>query len=173
MLPTRATSVCHRELHESNECDDILEKDDRDELAKLRDASTAKEAEQRTFKTMYRERKQVLQAAKGVQRPSKGSSSGSGRGGRSSARSSNSARKPFVLKGDEAAKAFLPPGAFVWRAWRSSSWIGRVPPNATHTRSWHEHGHAGALQLVLHCLWDDWLADAGQTRAECPISGLF
>lgn len=174
-LPTREHNICAKELHESGECDEVLERDDREDLRKIREASVSAEGDLATFRAMYKDRKSAVRAAKPAAKANPASSSSRGvaqRGGRAP-----KPPRPFRLVGDEVdqkdAKQWLPPGAFLWRAWGTSCWIARLPPHGSHSRSWHEHGHGGALRLVLQCVWEDWLSDEGLGKDACVVKGLF
>ena len=172
-LRARGEDICAKQLHDSGECDEILDRDDRADLHAARNASDGKAAEITTFSSQLKEKRKAVKAASG---DPKTKPSSSGRRKQSSSKKVHVPRV-FPMSADDitqpAAKLLLPPNSFIWRSLRSCAWMGRYPPFGSHVRSWFQHGHSEALRQVLQCVWDDYLLDNEQSRADCPIEGLF
>ena len=152
----RGEAACRRELYESGECDDIMEEHDKEDLKKARDKAAIQDEEVEGFQAAYRQKQlkvcPPLAAVKGLaaqraKQPKAKAGSASG----------SADLRPFPTDAGDVthkeAKQWLPPGSYIWRAWRSSSWLTQYPPHSIHSRCMHTYGSRGALQQVLQAVW--------------------
>ena len=171
----RGQDACQKELYESNECEDLMEQYDKDDLKKARDKAIALEEEVASFKEAYRQKKdQVAPPGPAAKRAARGRPM---KGAAASSTAHEFVPRPFPTDArsieQQEAKLFLPPNSFIWRSWRIASWIGRYPPYGTHQATMLGTSCEGALKEVLKAVWMDWLKDHNLDTSACTVEGLF
>ena len=156
------------ELLEMDEAAKLFTKEDEEVLEK--EQKKHREAKERTedFARDYQEKRKTARDARGA-------ASSSGRKGGKKAQQLQQQVMPSADELDHAkAQALLPPGAYIWRAFSSSSWQARLPPFATCSRSWAKAGGSGqALREVLIAVWKDYCLQEGIPPHECPMQGVW
>ncbi len=73
------------------------------------------------------------------------------------------------------AKAFLPPGASIWRANYKGSWEVHLKPHKRHSENWqiHDNNSHAAMLASVRFVWRQWLFDNSMDVSQCPVEGLF
>lgn len=70
------------------------------------------------------------------------------------------------------AKAYMPPGAFLWKSRRDSCWHSKVAKFSTCNRSMHRHGD-GALRVCISDAWHKCCLLEGIAVSEALVDGLL
>lgn len=78
-------------------------------------------------------------------------------------------KKALSMASQAQAKAYMPPGGFLWKARATSSWYSRVPPLSSHSRTTTK---ADALLWVIVRAWQDWCLLNGVDLKDAPIEGI-
>lgn len=174
-----ASCDCLAELAEVDEVVEILGPQEKQDFNQ--DVSVVKnlEAERKKFTRQYGEKNKTILAARAKAAPKakaagKGGQRGRGRG--AWAPLSEAAMLAMVPPGaitQQEASSMAPPGAHIWRSLGSANWQGHLPNHRRKSRSWALYGHRESCILVLQELWRQYLAERGETEADCPVQGIF
>lgn len=71
------------------------------------------------------------------------------------------------------ARRWIPEGTHIWRGLTRSEWCGHCEPYKRIQASWHLHGEAGAMRIIIRRLWEQKLEADDLGPEACPIDGIF
>ena len=132
-------------------------------LSKERDAARAREVGFCAFQADFRAVAQARRAAL-----PKGLAKGEAKAKAKAAAKAVLDKVQLAMASQRDARLLLPPGAFVWKARRASTWYTRLPPLGSHSRCVTK---PHALHYVLCRVWEDWCLLHGETMASAPVTG--
>ena len=155
-------------IMEIDEAQQVLAKDDVDEVQKEQKTNNAAKTKFHTFCNEFRDRKQRARAASG----GGGGGGGSGRGAGAAAK-----RPPRHLRdcdfSQAAGKAFMPPGGALWQDRNKGLKLARVPPMKPARGKWENGGPNAAQCTVIKAAWRQYCVLEGIPESQCPMGGVF
>ena len=162
-LERHALDESHEILMHSDEAAQCLDSKDERLLSKERDAARIREVAFCAFEADFRAAAQARRAAL-----PKGLAKGKAKAKAKAAAKAVLGKVQLAMASQRDARLLLPPGAFVWKARRTSTWYTRLPPLGSHSRCVTK---PHALHHVLCRIWEDWCLLHGETLASAPVTG--
>jgi len=186
IVSVRCTQAPHDvatiELDLCDGADEVLDKDERADVAAAKLKAEKRRAQKHDLRTEVKKAREQIQkrkAAAAAKAAAKAKGKGKGKGrGKGIAPPAPPRLPARVLPPNGAvtqqqAKQLLPPSSYIWRSWRYGMWIGRYPPYKPHSRTWRSHGHYQSCVLVVQQVWTDYLFHHGLDHSSCTVPGLL
>ena len=152
-------------LLDMDDCADVLEKTDVDEIKKQQQSTLRHEASNEDFEKQYLATTRVVHP----QPEAKPKAKAKARAG------AGPAALIFSFETTQPqAKLLLPPDSSIWRARTRGGWCGHLPPNGRVSSMFSDFPTQGhALQNMLQTLWRQHCRKFGRSIDTCPVANLF
>jgi hypothetical protein len=154
--------------------EDILDKDDLQEMKKARKEAEAEESNLEIFRSEFATfESKVLKARKGAAAATAPTPKRAKQRRGASSQSSTARQLPPGELTQQQVQAMAPPGAIAWRS-KTGTWRTRLGEGFPgFARSWAKYGERAAATICLQECWKQYLDANGLTTADCDVIGLF